>query len=223
MTTDSDSTLDGGRAEQPNSVSSSNSEVQPSSTQAPSLEQIAQKLERLERMAQSDKDRAVTKTNKRLDELQENLTRVEELLTHGLSLAQAVETAQYEKDIEEIRNAYKSGSLPASRGNGTGKSEEVLKVITQYGLDPNSAEGIELLQTGDPDKAELAILRKRKASIGAAQTLVGEPPKPADNESLKREYIKQLQANRGNRNAIKAIQDEFRQKGFDPGSVGFSV
>jgi len=164
---------------------------------------VQKTLKRLEDTTRSDKDRAVKKTNERLDGLeskvQETLDRVLELMQeHGISKEEAMTVVKsQDEDIEtkealrEIRQALREGILPAGlRGNAEPVGDRVAEVAKEFELDPNSPEVISIYRKyGDSDDAEKAVLRlaaKRKPdpSVSVTTALEGRPLQAPNQQEL---------------------------------------
>jgi hypothetical protein len=99
--------------------------------------------------AQSEKDRAVRKTNERLDKLEGDIRpMLERALQHtasGKSAEEALRLVQSEQDenqtkqaLAEFAAACKSGKLPEGFGVGSAQNSgvDVAKVLADYQLDP---------------------------------------------------------------------------------------
>lgn len=157
--------------------------------------QLQKTIERLERETQSDKDRAVKRTNERIDKFEKEyipvLDRVVALMGEGISKEQALNIVNAEEDerefrgtVKEVAQLLKGGKLPTGTqsGNGVQSGGVVSEVIKQYGLDENDPEVMEIYKRhSDPKDAriaaqELVISRSRGTpSISAAPAMQGTP------------------------------------------------
>lgn len=112
-------------------------------------DELQGKIQTIERTAQGDKDRAVRKTNERLDALSNQLQPLlERALQHtasGKSAAEALSLVQSENEenqtkqaLAEFAAAWKSGKLPEGFGVGSTQAQgvDVGQVLAEYRLDP---------------------------------------------------------------------------------------
>ena len=107
---------------------------------------ITEKLEQIARLTQSEKDRAVKKTNERVDAVEGTLKEVlQSAAKRGVSLADLLDEAerheqeQFQKDMREMVESFKSGNFPAakSQGSETDNGVDVSKVLKELELDLN--------------------------------------------------------------------------------------
>lgn len=235
MTDNLESNSQAGSAGSPNPDVSSAGNVQPTSTFDASklpeqLESIVAKA--VEKAVQSTKDRRFSNIEKQLDDFKPVMERVKEILTPE-QLAQ-MNQIQRDAEFEELKRTVYGQPQTGTPKTGTPQGTATIgttDILNTLGLDGNDPEVIEkVLKSGDPaqaalNAAKIAVQRANQTppSLSASASIDGTPPKPADASALKSEYIKEISANRGKRDAIKAIQEKYRKMGFDPGSVGFSV
>lgn len=203
-------------------------------------ENIQKTIKRLDDETRSNKDRAVKKTNERLDEFEERFQstfdRVYSLMEqHGISKEAALgvvkqqdEEAETKAYIREIRETLKSGVLPTSTTHGSGvpSGGKVAEVVKEYGLDENDAEVIDIYRRySDPNEQEKAALRlaaKRAnsttPSLSAAPTLQGNPtggrmtPQEVEQLSAKRNQL--FKEPTKNRAEIKLIEKRLVEAGI---------
>ena len=176
---------------------------------------------------QSDKDRGTDKNRK---EIQRVVAEVEKLKARGYSEDDAFDRVELDGKIRRI--VQQLDDTPAQTqptGNGNGSAVDKASVLSQYGLNENDPDVAASLsgKFNSPLELENAALKvayqranKPSPDASASPAVQGTPPGKPD---LKPAYIKEIEANRGNRASIKAIQEKYRKQGFDPGSVGFSV
>ena len=207
-------------------------------------ENIQKTIKRLDDETRSNKDRAVKKTNERLDEFEERFQstfdRVYSLMEqHGISKEAALgvvkqqdEEAETKAYIREIRETLKSGALPtsATSGNGVPSGGKVAEVVKEFGLDENDAEVIDVYRRySNPDEQEKAVLRlaasrarKENPSVSASPTIQGRPNAPAGIEQLTKEYQKNMIAAAGNKARIKELKEAARKAGVPVDSIVFA-
>jgi hypothetical protein len=149
-------------------------------------EAFNQKIQKLESGLQSDKDRAVRKTNERLDKLEGDLRpMLERALQHtasGKSADEALRLVQSEQDetvtkqaLAEFAQAWRSGKLPEWIGAGTAQSQgvDMTSVLADYGLDPKDpfvAGKLSGQSFQTKEAAELAAARILRDKALAPQT-----------------------------------------------------
>jgi len=207
-------------------------------------ENIQKTIKRLDDETRSNKDRAVKKTNERLDEFEERFQstfdRVYSLMEqHGISKEAALgvvkqqdEEAETKAYIREIRETLKSGVLPTSTtpGSGVPSGGKVAEVVKEFGLDENDTEVIDIYRRfNDPSDQEKAVLRlaasrarKENPSVSASPTIQGRPNAPAGIEQLTKEYQKNMIAAAGNKAKVKELKDAARKAGVPVDSIVFA-
>ena len=191
-------------------------------------ENIQKTIKRLDDETRSNKDRAVKKTNERLDEFEERFQstfdRVYSLMEqHGISKEAALgvvkqqdEEAETKAYIREIRETLKGGVLPTSTTHGSGvpSGGKVAEVVKEYGLDENDAEVINIYRRySDPNEQEKAALRlaagraKSNPSISAAPTITGSPTKREDINDLAEEHSRLMKNPTANMKRLAEIRE----------------
>lgn len=133
--------------------------------------------------------------------------------------------SKLESTLDLIAKALQGGSfLQGATGSSSEKPADYEKVVEDYGVDPNDAEVASLIaKSKDSTSLELALGRlvaKRQATsqVDSAQRsapLANKPLKPSDAATMAFEYKKEMMAKRGNKFAMKAIKESFREKGLD--------
>jgi hypothetical protein len=186
---------------------------QPSSavaTEALSLQELAKRLERMERVEQSGKDRAIDGLRK------EFLAKLDEV--SGKPVAEPATTAKVD-----------TGTI-----GGAQAIPEALARFTEVGLSVSDPEVASLIGKSNEYKsrsdflleAERVINRKLiKPSVSAAAVVAppaGAPQAPNAQE-LAGEYINKVMANRGNKAMIRQLQDEYKKKGVNVEKIEFTV
>lgn len=202
------------------------------------LEHLTTRLEEVDkrtRTLQGDKDRGVSQTKKEVEELKRKFAEVEKLKGRGLNEDEAFEELELRDGIRLLKQQL-SGSnqaQPQTAGNGDGSVVDKVKTLQEYGLSENDADVAAALKDKNfstPLELKYAALEiaykrasKPQPDASAAPASAGQPVQAADAKQLRGNYLKEIEANRGNKTAIKAIQAKYKEQGFDPGSVGFSV
>jgi len=156
---------------------------------------------------QGDKDRAVVKTKKEVEELKAKIAEYEKLKSKGMEPDDALEEMDFRQTVRQLQDQLSRLGPVQTPPAGTGASatEEAAKVIEQYKLDPNDPAVSKLFSLkGDALRAEAADMALRKLNqappdASAASSITGGPP-PAQKgvEALTEEYkTKLLAAPRG--------------------------
>ena len=230
-----------GNSETPNSPASGGN-VQPSSETVnipkTEWESIQKTIKRLDDETRSNKDRAVKRTNERLDEFEEKFQstfdRVYALMQeHGITKESALNVVkQQDEDAETkrmIRELYnKGGALPtnSTSGNVAASGGKVAEVVKEFGLDENDAEVVDIYKRySNPDEAEKAVLRlaARRSnptppSISAAPILQGNPNgvrlSEQEVENLSRQRNLLFKEPTKNREQIKQIEKRLIDAGI---------
>jgi len=230
-----------GNSESPNSPASTG-DVQPSSETVnipkTEWESIQKTIKRLDDETRSNKDRAVKRTNERLDEFEEKFQstfdRVYALMQeHGITKESALTVVkQQDEDAETkrmIRELYnKGGALPtnSTSGNVAASGGKVAEVVKEFGLDENDAEVVDIYKRySNPDEAEKAVLRlaarrsnPAQPSISAAPILQGSPNgvrlSEQEVENLSRQRNQLFKEPSKNREQIKAIEKRLIDAGI---------
>ena len=218
----------------------------PTSTDAEALvsrlvESLTPKIEEaIERKVKSAQDKRLSKVDEaeRIRKaLRGRADLLAELESSGVEISKELRNEMRIRDLEE-QLAQQVVQPTQVRDDGSSGQKaavtEAIAELSKYGLDSNDAGFIELLRGKYANRAEFD-LKVQRFVVGKLA-----PPKPANPadivqspvtagatgknpDALKSEYIKEMQANRGNKAAIKALQEKYKRQGFDPGSVGFNV
>jgi hypothetical protein len=141
-------------------------EISPETAQTPSpvggdaLEPVLKRLEGLEGMVrslQSGKDKGIAKQADEIKGLKDQVSRVLELVKEGKSQEAAIQIAEREARIDELLAERYGPNQPASappvaQAATQPVANELTQVLlTQLGLDPNSADVVAVLrETADP-------------------------------------------------------------------------
>ena len=235
--------LDSGQdaaSEQPSSQKASDGDKRGSSSGQPKQAELGERMERLEKMLssfQSGKDRAIAGTKDELAELKVQFGEVSKLMkSKGLSedeafdvLRTSKEDAEYRKAILEVRDLLKAGTPVSAQAGGAKVDPSVAALIEQYPeLDANDPDVVaKVLSLTDPKEAEyqaLKMIRARSASpsVSAAATPKGRPTHPAGADELIKNYQKDMIANRGKPEQIRAIKEQAIKNGVPVDSVSFT-
>jgi hypothetical protein len=139
----------GTQGSQPEGSESQTGQPNSSSPEYVTVEQfntITEKLEQIARLTQSEKDRAVKKTNERVSSIEGTLKEVlQSAAKRGVSLADLLdeaeqqEQAKFQKDMREMVESFKSGNFPAAKPHGSGEANgvDVSQVLKDLELDLN--------------------------------------------------------------------------------------
>lgn len=223
-----DSTSQPGTQPQPSGEGSQEGSGQQSSfVTKEQYDALLNRFEKFERTAQGDKDRAVKRTNERLNELEAQvkpiLERAAVLMKGGAEPNEALSQAQNEHEEAELKQAmrdfFKGGALPSQpAGNGESKGVDIQSVIAEYGLDLNNPEvkiAFEGKQFSTIEQAELTAARllKPKPSPTAAQTPAKPIPSNPETDAgrLIDEYNELLKHPSKNQARMKEIDGELRK------------
>ncbi|MFA6213498.1 MAG: hypothetical protein WC714_28940 [Candidatus Obscuribacterales bacterium] len=179
----------------------------------------------IENKLQSQKDRRFDKIEKFQTEYQPVLDKVKGMLTPE-------QLATLQKDLEWDEMKRRTGLTQPAQAQQTGSpqpvTDEVSKVVSALNLDVNDAEVSQYVREHGADILGLAQIAIRKSkqptpSPSDAPAMVGGGVAPDTAAILSASYVKQIKELRGNKQAILALQEEFKKKGFDPGTVDFRV
>jgi len=171
-------------------------------------------LDGLVRSLQSGKDKGVKRLTDEVDSLKEQLERYEKLRSKGLD----PEDAQYRMEMEQLlaerRRTKESTSVPAQGVVGaTPKPASVdhTALLTSLGLDPNSADVLNVIRTTDDYTAQVAnfaaLAAQKKSKPAPAPNPAQQVPVGGGSsvtvttDSLFKEYREQVKGLQGERNA----------------------
>jgi outer membrane murein-binding lipoprotein Lpp len=191
MTDSKDSAVDEGTQEQPNSEGSQKSGQQGSSTEtalAKQIEELNRKLDKLASERQSEKDRAVKRTNQRVDVLEGNLREIlQSYASQGkgnisdvLSDIDAQEEQESRQAMRELAIAMKTGKFPGMGSGGTEQiqSVDVSEMVKELELDSNDMRVKEFMSRNFKSEAEAA-----KEAAKLVKTIATNRPSDADKPS----------------------------------------
>lgn len=153
-------------------------------------DELQKTLKRLDDETRSNKDRAVKKTNEKLEALEEKLSPVFEnfakLIQEGKSPNEAYAKVKSEQDeaedkqaLRELAQAVKSGTLSSLfAGNKQETDVNVDEVIAEYGLDGNSIEVRAAFNRkfGSREEAEVTAARLLKPKPVPSEATFTSPP-----------------------------------------------
>lgn len=192
MTDSKDSADLEGTQESANSEGSNNNSGQQSSSAgvitAEQFTKLASQVEQLTRSLQSDKDRAVKKTNQRLDGLEGEVKSIlQTALKQGrvnvsdlLSDIEDAEEQESRSAIAEMARAFKSGQLPEVLGLGSPKKQGVdtAVIVKELGLDESDLRVKEFRSRAFESEAQAAL-----EGAKLLKTIVSTQPSDADRPS----------------------------------------
>lgn len=205
---------------------------QPEYVTVEQFQEIQRQLQLIQRIAQGDKDRAVRKTNERVDGLENDLKKVLQRASQEGKSANDVLTEIRQQEEEESRQllaqmakAWKDGRFPqaASQGSEAKGEVDVLEVIADFGLDPEdkrvaalATRSFETIEAAEQAVVDLVKrMNKRPAPSNAERpSREGEASRQASNqEKLLAEYNQKAVKLRGL--ALVNLKMEYRRKGLD--------
>lgn len=197
------------------------------------IEALTRKLDEVDKRSaslQGDKDRAVTKTAKEVDDLKRKIAEIEKLKGSGLDSDAAIEEFSFREDVRAIKDQLsKLGQAPATPAGNEQSGADAAKVVEQYGFTKEDvdAQALARLHGSDPEKleGELAKLAfKRQRTPPAPDAVVqGAVSRPANADQLTQEYKTKMIAARGNKALGQQIKAEYEKKGVPVHEVNFSV
>jgi len=141
-------------------------------------------LEETRRLLQGDKDRAVKKTNERLDGVEKNLKEVLQLAKRDgksvedlLNEVESNDEAEFRKTMKDIAVAFQSGKFPtqASRGSEDSQGVNVSEVLSALELDIEDAR-VKAFAGRKFESKEQALLEGAKL----VKTILSKQPTDAD-------------------------------------------
>lgn len=242
MTTSSDSNLPDGTNEAPTSPSSTGNVQQGSETNQHTkadYDSLKARLDRMEREAQGNKDRAVKRTNERLDkfedELKPLLEQAQKYIAKGSSINEAIAQVQddqfrtsTDEALREMALAWKSGKLPNSpAGNGQSEGVDVIAVLQDFDLDPSDPvvkvafEGRNFTEA-EAEAAAARLVRQKKQQPNPTQAQMPSQPSAPQRAGMSEQQANTLYAELGNllksptQNAarIETVKKELTAGGF---------
>ena len=217
------------------------SEEPVSPTSALTPESIAALSQALKPVIEDTIDRKFkSTTDKRFSRLEQGESVMREVLAtlkeQGVTLPPALEQQFQMQEYIDKRLSERGvppntdKSISAEAGIDSGNA--VQQIVKEFQLDTSDPDVLTLLsgkyRNFDQLRAEAAILVARKATRPTPSS-ASSPPLPGGTimtpgeKELVAEYTKEMFAARGRRDAQKAIQAKYRQKGLDTGKVTFTV
>lgn len=167
--------------------------------------------------------------------IRSQLAEYDKLIKKGMSHDEAVETlenkqnetsalTELQKQVADLAKHVKGN------GNAQSASQEVVQAFADLGLDTKDpAVIIEMQKYKDVDGAVAGAYKFKKSMsekptpTSAQASSLTAVPKPVTRETLKAEYLKDIQAVRGSKAAVKAVQSKYKEKGLDVENIAFSV
>jgi hypothetical protein len=168
-----------------------------------------------------------SRQDKSTNEVQRFMEDVKGQMAKGLSLDEAEQAVHAnrkaaEKDelLYQIATKLGIGNSPQTvTGNNTNAADEAASVFSEYGIDPNDAEAVSLLELRGTELvkavSKLAIKRAKQSTPDSSEAtaITGNPPQPAGAEKLTADYIKDMRAARGKPADLRAIKDKYLKQG----------
>lgn len=228
-----DETLDSGNANggtpaQPNAGGSQGQSDSNSSSASPSQSDLEKRLAYLETQynaLKSEKDRGISKVEKKVDSFEKKFAEVQLLMKErGISQDEALDRIRLRDEIDDLK-AQIGGSTaarPSPVGNVAGEAADKAKVLAQYGLNENDPDVAAALQSeSDVEKAALRVAFKRsqKQPDPAAAPATSTSTQATNQGDLQAQYQKRLAdmraAGRPSPMQIADLKAEYRKKGLD--------
>lgn len=229
----SDETLDSGNANggtpaQPNAGGSQGQSDSNGSSASPSQSDLEKRLAYLETQynaLKSEKDRGISKVEKKVDSFEKKFAEVQLLMKErGISQDEALDRIRLRDEIDDLK-AQIGGSTaarPSPVGNGAGEAVDKAKVLAQYGLNENDPDVAAQLQSeSDVEKVALRVAFKRsqKQPDPAAAPATSASTQATNQGDLQAQYQKRLAdmraAGRPSPMQIADLKAEYRKKGLD--------
>lgn len=228
---DLDSGQPTGTAGSPTRQGSSGSDASSSSFDAAKLQSLIEgfgkridEIDSRTKSLQGDKDRAVVKTKKEVEELKAKIAEYEKLKSKGLEPDEALDEMDFRQTVRQLQEQLgKLGSVQSSpAGNGQSQTTEAAKaVIDELKLDANAPEVVSILAKGlDPDKQELELRRhaarpKPPPSATESPVLPATPAAPAGDTVAMIAKLNELMLNRSkNKPEIDRLSAELDKRGW---------
>jgi hypothetical protein len=204
------------------------STTNPSSVDTDAIaEQVAEKIRREIRQAQSTRDKEISAANKKLA-----IGDLSELEALGVTIPENVKNEYRFRQLESQRTAENPPSQQTpSPGNGAAlTAQDVSEAVKQFNLDANNADVIEALRGTYRNRdhfeatlAKLAIAKTNKPSPSAAESgslASTSVTRPDDVKSVTDEYEARLaKIPRGNTIAVSNLKAEMRKKAREKGFI----
>lgn len=170
----------------------------------------------IDRKVQSVKDKRLSK----VDKIEESLSRLgvlAELEEHGVTIPSDLKMEMRLKELEARLNQGASPDLDAGTSTVTANADTA-RVLDELKLDASDPEVLRVLSGAGDVTLGLAKLAVRRVTAPSptpeqAAASIGKPLTPPDGNALIGEYKTKVLANKGNANAIRAIKEQYRQKG----------
>ncbi len=228
-----DSTQDGTQASQAEGSESSGNQtgVQPTaSVTVEQFNQLQSQLETLRRSLQSDKDKAVKKTNARVDALEGDLRSVLQgavkdgkSLTDVLSEIDAEEERQARQSILEMARIFREGKLPevGSGGSGQAAGVKAADVVQELGLPVEDVRVKAFMSLNFADGAEAyreaAKLTKSLSRQPSDADRAGEVAEQQKNASTQEQLMQEYKTGSKNLlgNELVRYKQEMRKRGLN--------
>jgi hypothetical protein len=170
---------------------------------------------------QGDKDRAVVKTKKEVEELKAKIAEYERLKGKGLGADEALEEMDFRSTVRQLQEQLsKLGSVPTQpAGNGAGGADATAQVLKAAQLDANTPEVIDLIRQYGNDPVTLAVrageLRaKPKPTPDAASSSsisASAPAASVDIDALAAEHAKLMKNPSRHMKRLKEIEAEINK------------
>jgi hypothetical protein len=172
---------------------------------------------------QGDKDRAVVKTKKEVEELKAKIAEYEKLKSKGLEPDEALDEMDFRSTVRQLQEQLKTlnSVQNSTAGNGQSQTTEAAKaVLNELKLDANAPEVTSILAKGlDPDKQELELRRfaarpRPQPSAAESTTIAASAPAGGvDVDRLNAELVQLSKSPSRNMKRIEEIGDILKKAG----------
>lgn len=223
---DLDSGQAAGTAGTPNPQSSSGTDASSSSFDAAKLQSLIEgfgkRIEEIDartKSLQGDKDRAVVKTKKEVEELKAKIAEYEKLKSKGLEPDEALDEMDFRSTVRQLQDQLgKLNSVPSqTAGNGAGGADTTAQVLKAAQLDANTPEVIDLIRQYGNNPVEFAVRagelrakatnRPQPSAAESASIQASPPSQSVDVDALAAEHAKLMKNPSKNIKRMREIED----------------
>lgn len=190
-------------------------ETQPSSGDLAKMQAKLDELDRAYRALQSEKDRGVKKVAADVERINKALR----LKEKGLDEDEIMHRLKVDELYDRGTSPEPVVPSPVATARQDTYLDEATRFVQESGLDPADPEVVKLM-IGHASEADYLRLAVRKLKAPAPEGAGAQPMKPEgvakkDMDALINSYVEKVNANRGNKAAIRAIQEEYRKQGVE--------
>ena len=167
--------------------------------------------------AQSAKDKEFANQSKEINQLKESVVALSQLLKEGVPSAPASRLGNEEQEQAStaVAEAFVLAGI-AEDVNAVENSPEYLKFFAQNKGRVDTGKAIQYLRELKQGQQVVSV------SAGAIAQPPGGSAQQSSDEQNQIEYVKEMNANRGNVTAIRDVQAKFRKLGVPVEQIGFN-